>query len=255
MRRSGSVRAVTITVSIMMIVIIAVRFAFPSVFPGLFTAVARPFWRVEYSISSGQLDSVESLLAANQDLSRKLDESEVRSRSATELNSENDQLKALMGRASTTDRILAAVIAKPPFAPYDELLLDIGSDTGLIAGNMVYATGMIPIGRITDVLTHSSKVLLFSSPGQTFSVQIGGANVPATAVGQGGGQYSAELPRTTAVSQGDPVSIPSLKSNLYGIVSAVVSDPSEPFETILFAPPVNIYQLRWVLVEKSKHDQ
>jgi cell shape-determining protein MreC len=155
-----------------------------------------------------------------------------------------------MGRATTTDYVLAAVLQKPPLAAYDELVLDVGSDAALTTGNMVYASGNIPIGKVTEVLAHSSKVLLFSSPEQKFDVLVGSSNIPATAIGKGGGQYEVELPRGAQVSEGDNISIPSLKTNLYGIVSAIISNPSQPFEKILFSAPVNIYQLKWVYVEK-----
>ncbi len=233
------------------VLVVGVRFLFPNAFAGLFTAIARPFWRVEFSLSNGQLQSAEALLDANQDLLRKLDEANTRLQSASALIAENEQLKALMGRASTTDCILAAVLQKPPYAPYDELVLDVGANMGFAVGNIVYAANKVPIGKVSQVLGDSSKVLLFSSPGQTFNVLVGNANTPATAIGKGGGQYSAELPRSVAIARGDTVSIPSLKSNLYGVVNAVIADTSQPFQTILFSAPVNIYQLKWVLVEKS----
>ena len=246
-----SARGAAIIVLLLLLVIGAIRFLLPNTFAGLLTAIARPFWRVEYSISSGQLQSAEALLGANQELLRKLDDADVKLQSVSAVLADNEQLKSLMGRASTTDGVLAAVLKKPPYAPYDELILDAGSDMGFAMGDMVYASGNVPIGKISEVLAHSSKVLLFSSPGQTFNVLVGKSNVPAAAIGRGGGQYGAELPRTIDVSEGDFVSIPSLKSNLYGTINAVISDPSQPFETILFSAPVNIYQLRWVLVGKT----
>ncbi len=249
--RNRGKKLVLIIITSAVVIIIAARFLAPSVFAGFFTAIARPFWRVEFSLSSGQLQSAESLLGANQDLQRKLDEADVRLQSVSAIVAENEQLKSLMGRASTTDVVLAAVLKKPPFAPYDELVLDAGTDMGFVVGNIVYAAGRVPIGKVTDVLSDSSKVLLFSSPKQTFNVLVGRSDAPAIAIGRGGGQYSAELPRTVVIEKGNSVSIPSLKSNLYGIVNAVIANPSESFQTILFSAPVNIYQLKWVLVERK----
>jgi cell shape-determining protein MreC len=249
-RQSRNIKNTIFVIVVLIAVTSLTRLIFPSAFSGLSTAIARPFWRTQFSLANGQLESAEGLLAANQDLLRKLDEANTKLLSASMVIAENDQLKSMMGRASTTPHILAAVLKKPPLAPYDELVLDVGSDMDFTIGDMVYANGNIPIGKIRDVSVHSSKVLLFSSPGQTFNVLVGKMNIPATAIGRGGGQYSMELPRTTAVSEGDFVSIPSLRSNLYGIVGAVVADPSLPFETILFSAPVNIYQLKWVLVGK-----
>jgi hypothetical protein len=51
------------------------------------------------------------------------------------------------------------------------------------------------------------------------------------------------------VSEGDMVMSPTLNDKAFGVVTGVLSDPTQPFETVLFAPPVNVYQLRWVLVD------
>ncbi len=237
-------------VSVIIIVIFSVRFIFPNLFPSIFIAIARPFWRVEYSINSGQLRSVENLLNENQELQRKLDIQNIEQKSIQLYIDENQQLKSLMGRASTTQGILAAVIMRPPVSPYDEIFLDIGSDQGLQKDNIVYASRNVPIGKISEVYSHTSKVILFSSSGQSYSVLIGKNNTPATAIGLGGGQYSAELPRTSVVVRGDYVSIASVKASLYSTVDEIVADSSSPFETVLFSSPINIYELKWAYVEK-----
>ena len=77
---------------------------------------------------------------------------------------------------------------------------------------------------------------------------IGTERAAAVAVGRGGGQYEAQLSRDVKVVEGDVVVSPSLNDKAFGIVTGVLSDPTQPFETVLFAPPVNVYQLRWVLV-------
>jgi len=148
-------------------------------------------------------------------------------------------------------RILAAVLVRPPQAAYDELLIDIGADHGITPGSRVYAPGNILIGSTTDIFGQTSKVELFSSSGNTYSVLIGPSRIPATAVGRGGGQYQAEVPQASKINQGDTVSDSSISDAPFGIVSSVLANPADPFETVLFAPPVNIYQLRWVLVATS----
>ena len=144
---------------------------------------------------------------------------------------------------------LAAILVHPPFSVYDEFIIDAGADHGLSTTSLVYAPGGILIGRVADVMSQTSKVLLFSSPGERYEVMIGSGHAPATASGRGGGQYEAELPSNTSVSIGDFVLAPSLSDKAFGIVTSVANSPTMPFETVFFAPPVNIYQLRWVLVK------
>jgi len=245
-RRSRALIATIISVIVILGLIQAV---FPHAFPGLFTSIARPFWRTEFSITSGALRSPEALLAENESLKRDATAASAELANAQALQDENTDLKALLGRASTTPYILAAVLKRPPAAAYDEVIIDIGKDFGLSTTSTIYAPGNILIGRVTDVLAHSAKATLFSSPGERYDVFIGPSHAPSVAVGKGGGQYEAELPRAVMVSQGDAVVESSLNDKAFGVVTAVLTDPAQPFETILFAPPVNIYELRWVLVD------
>ncbi len=278
--RDARIRMIAIVCGVLVVIVATIELIAPRFLSGLFTAVVRPFWRVEFSVGSGSLDSPQALLAENEDLKRQLIAMSVENQSVQALQSDNAEFMAMLGRtiatttamttimassnalsASSTStsapaylkavpgRILAAVLVRPPFAPYDELVIDVGNDYGIPSGARVYAPGNILIGTTTDILGQTSTVILFSSPGETYPILIGPGHVPATAVGRGGGQYEAQVPQASKISQGDAVSDSSLSDAPFGIVSAVLADPANPFETVLFAPPVNIYQLRWVLVE------
>jgi cell shape-determining protein MreC len=148
--------------------------------------------------------------------------------------------------------MLAAVLKHPPLVPFDELIIDIGSEDGVAVGNKVYAVGNVIIGRVVDVLGNTSKVSLLSSPGESFSSIVGAGKISGTAFGRGGGQYEISLPRDTVVSIGDVVSVPSIDHQIVGIVSAIIKDPAEPFQKVIFIPPMNIYDARWVFVSKKK---
>jgi cell shape-determining protein MreC len=247
--RSGRKRAAGWVFAVLAAAVLVIYMFVPHFFPSLFTSMVRPFWRTELSIELGSLQSLESLLQENQYLKRQIADADARLQTIAATEAENQELKAILGRASTTPYILAAVLSHPPISVYDELVIDAGSDLGFTAGDTVYAPGNVPIGTISDVLGQTSKVTLFSSPGQKYQVQIGAAHAPATAVGRGGGQYEADIPRDAKVSAGDFVLAPSLNAKPFGVVVTVLADPAQPFETVLFAPPVNIYATRWVLVD------
>jgi cell shape-determining protein MreC len=259
------------------VIIIGIQLVVPHFLPAIFTTIARPFWRMEFSLGSGSLNSPQALLAENESLKLQLDNLNVRQQSVQAVINDNSELLALLGRpdasstlqvtniqsvtststASSTSIsylksmpgiILAAVLVQPPIISYDELLIDIGADHGIAPGSKVYAPGNVLIGTTTDIFSQTAKVKLFSSPGETYPVLIGPTHIPATAVGRGGGQYQAEVPQASKINQDDIVSDSSINDAPFGIVSAVLANPADPFETVLFAPPVNIYQLRWVLV-------
>lgn len=251
----------------------------PHFFPAIVTAVARPFWRVQFSVINGAIHSPEYLLERNQLLQSQIEEMQTRLDTMVAIELENRQLKELYGRSgyspidstvfgfeqSTSSpinieeefnnpdaRILAAVIKRPPFSIYDELVIDIGKDYELSTSSMVYSSGGVLIGKVVDVSSKTARVRLLSSPGETYEVLIGDSNTPATAFGRGGGQYDAQVSRDMNIKEGDFVMNPSLNDKPLGMVSAVLIDPAQPFKTILFAPPINIYQLRWVLVENRE---
>jgi len=295
-KRPGEKRNRTITMigSGIVIVVILIQLVVPHFLSSIFTTIARPFWRMEFSVASGSLDSPASLLAQNQALKIQLQTLMSQNASSDMVRSENSEILALFGRStavnssntssstilatgtqllSTTtltsdqtqtanhfslsdlvnpnNRVLAAVLVKPPLAPYDELVIDAGSDQGIIVGAKVYAPGNILIGTTTDVLGETSRVTLLSSPGQNYPVTIGANHISANAVGRGGGQYEAQIPQATAISVGDLVSDASLSDGTFGKVISILNNPADPFETVLFSVPINIYQLRFVLVDSS----
>lgn len=235
-----------------MLVFVFMQYFFPYFISSIFTSVATPFWRTEFAVKSGSLSSTQALLAENESLKRQLQELEEKTSISSAVLDENIDLKKLLGRTSTTTRILAAVLEKPPISLFDEYIIDIGSDHNLQIGDKVYASGNVLIGQVSLVLSHTAKVKLYSTSGEKYQVSIGRQHVPATALGIGGGQFEADVPRSANINEGDFVNIPSVENNVFGIVSAVVSNSTEAFSKVIFKPLVNIFELRWVMVEDKK---
>jgi rod shape-determining protein MreC len=237
------------------LVVIIIELAAPHAFPAFFGAIAKPFWRVETYTAVGGFKTQTQLLAENESLRRELADLRASYASSTLslLQSDNAELLRAMGRATTTPRhfVLGAVLARPSFVPYDGFIIDVGTDNGLSTTSQVYSVDKVLIGRIQELHGSTAKVLLYSSPRETYSVIIGPKRIPATAVGQGGGQYRASVPHGSGAQVGDFVSDSTLDGRPFGVVASVVTDPSDPFDTVLFAPPVNIYQTRFVLVDTS----
>lgn len=162
---------------------------------------------------------------------------------------ENESLKDLLGRKNIKQNIvLASILVKPPQIPYDSLIIDIGADQGLRVGAKVLATANTYIGEISEVLPHSAKVTLYSSPGQKLSVILGTNSVTAEAVGIGGGNFNIFLPREVEVKEGDVIVIPSITANVFGIVEKINFKETDSFQTVLFKSPVNISELNFVEV-------
>jgi cell shape-determining protein MreC len=277
-RNNRYIKPLQITV-VVIVVLIFVRLVVPSAFDSFFAAIFSPLWRMERSVSGDDF----SASANRADLSS-LVESQNSTDSVTLLQQENAELKALLGRTSTAGTlILAAVLKAPPLSAYDSLVIDLGSDENVKTGDKVFALAspivtvsttstaftttsatsspisststtevLTPIGTVAETSAASSKVSLFSSPGMKYSVEIGPDHIPATAIAQGGGMFEVQLAQGAHVNVGDTITIPDIETLTFGMVGAIVNDPTQPYMNVFFQEPVNIYQLRWVLVESDQ---
>ncbi len=68
---------------------------------------------------------------------------------------ENVSLKAMLNHPVKEKRIAAALITRPPFSPYDTFVLDLGSNSGIKVGDIVYAPN---ISISNDVGSSTSEV-------------------------------------------------------------------------------------------------
>lgn len=170
---------------------------------------------------------------------------------------ENLELKNRLGRVGTASVILAGVLLRPPAIPYDTLLVDAGEVEGVHAGDFVSAGGTTRIGTVGEVYAHTSRVILFSSPGQTYDALLHLAStthvVPISMQGQGSGSFMGQVPAGTPVKVGDSIIFPGIASSLAGSVSSVLFDPKQSFATLYARLPVDLLSLRFVEIEKDSY--
>ncbi len=143
------------------------------------------------------------------------------------LTEENNELRNLLSGTSTP-RIAAAVIARPPYTPYDTLIIDRGGDDGIVPFAPVYLGTNRALGYVENVTAHSAHVTLFSSPGTRSTVYVFGSNIFTNAYGEGGGVVRISVPQGIPLSVGSPVVLPSFGAGVIGIVDEVQSIPTEP---------------------------
>lgn len=157
------------------------------------------------------------------------------------------ELESQLGRTdSAAHTVLAGVVMRPPATPYDTLLVDAGSTHGVAEGALVFE-GSAAVGSVAQVYTTSSRVALFSSPGQILEGMLNGT-VPVSVEGQGGGSLIAIVPVDTSVAVGDSVTISGIASPLALRVWGVERREGESFKTIYFRAPVNPFQTRFVTI-------
>jgi len=239
------------------VVIFLLIFSFQSSREILFR-VASPFWSVRNSITSFFANDIElmrsksALITENDLLKTEIQNNKEDDLLAQALKNENNDLKNILNRKNTSQNgILATVLVKPFFSPYDTLIIDIGSADGISVGDQVIASGNIYIGSVVEVYEHTAKVVLYSSSGEKINILIGANTIEKEATGMGGGYFSIEAPTGSGIKIGDPIIVPSISQNIFSTVEKIDAKPTDSFETILFKSPVNISELQWVLVIPS----
>lgn len=191
----------------------------------------------------------QSLEEDNRSLKEKVRELESGILFCNILEEENNRLKEAFSRKEDQNYIIAFVISRPPKSPYDILIIDAGSENGIQNGMEISAYGNILIGYAVEVNQKTSKVKLVSFPKEEISAMLMDANVPAVAIGQGAGNFEIDLPKAVEVKEGDKVVTLGINPLLLGIVEKIISNPSDPFQKILFRLPINIQELNYVMVK------
>ncbi len=166
------------------------------------------------------------------------------------LSEENESLQHLLG-VTPGETLAASVIARPPYLPYDSVLIDRGEMHGVLEGAVVYYAKDAVIGYVSRVFPKSSLVTLFSNPGTRASVFVTGPNIFATAVGEGGGVIRIGIPQGISVLPGSAVLMPVLGGGVLGEIRHVNSLPTEPEQYAFVVADIPLQSLRLVAIRKD----
>lgn len=212
---------------------------------------AVPLWKAGDFVDNAAVpltsyfSSKSSLSSQNKELQTQIDAMVAKLADRDYLRDENLRLKNTFGRSISNKRIFAVVLSKPGQAPYDVLVIDVGKDQNVIVGQKVLFENVL-IGEISEVLEHSSKVVLYSSSEHTFPVFVGEKGLEAQVVGRGGGNYEIKMPRNSGTAIGEIIYVPHIEPRILGTVEKIESGPKDAFELLLFKSPVNFNTLRFV---------
>lgn len=221
-------------------------------FPDALLAVGTPFWGIGNAAASG-LSGVEAIFGNSSELTRERDQLAAENAALTATNqaltAQVTDLTRLVGSRTASDHgILAGVLARPPVAPYDTLLIDAGADAGVANGAFVYGPGGVPLGTVDAVTRTGARVTLFSNGGRQNDGWVGDSRIPVTLIGKGGGAFGATLPRGSAAKVGDIVYLPGPGALPIGTLVRIDTNPSSPRDTLFIQPSANLFSLTWVEV-------
>ena len=166
------------------------------------------------------------------------------------LRNENNRLRSLLG-ANATDRLAAAVVARPNQVPYDLLQLDRGSDHGIVVGAPVYIGEDRLLGLIADVGSTHSFVVLLTHPDFSATGFIEGANIIAAIDGVGGGVARVRVPQGVPLTVGDVVHVPSIEPGVFGRVVSVENRPTQPEQYGYITPDFPLSSIHLVSIGRE----
>ncbi len=224
------------------------------------SAVAAPLWRMGVALREGAARAVlymrfkGSLVAEIEKMRQVAAEQDALLVGYALAQAENQELKQLLGRKGSENRVAVALLVSPPRAPYDSFVLDAGTEAGVAEGDEILF-GNTVLGKVAAVTRKTATGQLFSTAGVATPVVIwrGGRNaVPAEAVGEGNGAFRITIPKETDIAVGDLVVMPGINPTQFGEVVEVLSTEADSFAVAFVRNPVNVSSLRFLEVRVSE---
>lgn len=227
----------------------------PAPVGGALRVVGLPFWHVKNFFAErnsnvyGFFRTKNSLISENDNLRGELGSLREKLIAYDALSSEHSKLLGEFGRSTTTRRVLATVLSRPPQSPYDVLILDIGSRDTVSVGDIIYGSGGIAMGVVSETSGRTSKADLFSKTGLETQAIVERTGLAITLRGLGGGSFEVQVPQEADIMENDTVIMPALETIMIGQVVEVESVVTSAFKRVLIQAPINISYVRFVFVE------
>jgi len=219
------------------------------------STVAYPFWKSKVYVGSkfstfkGLIKSRESLVETNIELKEELLRRKAKSLDLELLEAENENFRAMLGRADATSTLPAFILARPPKTGYDVFVVDRGGNAGVTIGRQVFFENIL-LGEVIEVSAQTSKIKLLSSGGTETEAFLGSQNLPITMMGRGGGNLVGLVSQEVKVTVGDVIMIPGENNKILGKVEEIERGPASAFKKIYARLPINLSELRWVSIEQ-----
>lgn len=164
-------------------------------------------------------------------------------------------ISALLGTTTPPEAgVVAGVVARPPTAAYDTLVLAAGTDAGVAAEMGAFGAGGMPLGFVTEVSRRYARVTLLSASGMVTDAWVGSARVPIILKGAGAGAFSASVPQGAGVVLGDLVYVAGPGAVPIGRVARVSEVSSDPIATLSIRPMTNPFTITWVALRDVGED-
>ncbi len=248
----------TIFVAVFFCLLFLLTYFFPQGVKNVFYFVSRPVFASRNFVANSVKNKIGYFAFKNDLIKKNIQlEDELTSYKLKEIDynivlKENEELKNLMGRSGTSNKVLSKILSKPPISPYDVFLIDVGLSNGFAKGDKVYLSGNIIIGTIVLVTTKTSLITLFSNGGQRQEATNTRTGTTYELTGRGGMNFQLEVPKEADIILGDVFEYPLLSPSIIGSVYYIDTNSQSSFKTIFLKIPGNVFSSKWVFVEKSQ---
>lgn len=205
-----------------------------------FTPVIKTYDKVSSSVllSLNIFKPKSNIVAENKVLKQRISELE------TEILNKEVLIGELSSSSQNSSEIVGTRVSSPisfsPRTPYDTLIIDIGSEDGVVAGAKAFISDRIQIGVVETVYPNKSIVRLYSSSGiKTEAVLLRTGEV-VELEGSGGGNFKLNLPTDFDIKEGDMfVSLGTHKS-LLAETRSINEDENSSLVSVILALPIKI---------------
>ncbi len=270
-KKSGNLRNILLFAVLAVLVIMALNLYQKQVrnfFYLISAPIQKTFWWAGDRVSDffETISEIKNLKKENEDLKSKIQSLTAENVSLKELKKENETLRIALnlGLEKEFKLTLTQVIGKD--ISQDSLIIDKGSDDGVLKGQPVITQEKILVGKINEVYKNFSKVQLSShkdisfdgkilAPYQTESFGAGSdAEIPGLVKGSGNFKIFFDLvPKEKEIKKGDLVVTTAAggifpEGLLVGEVKDVKKSDVEPFQKVEISPSFDINEINHLFV-------
>ena len=234
---------------VILIIFFVILFFFGVFFKNLIQGLSSPVLNLNSGIFSSlenlsaYLKSKKELQKINNELTEQNQDYKIQFLTLESLKKENEDLKSQLNFIDSNLKIVVAkIITKPPFSPYDTFVVN--SNDQIKKDQKVFYKKML-IGRVIEAYANTAIVKLYSSSDEKIPIQILGNEFEAE--GQGNLSFKIKLPKSLVVEKNSPV-YSSETGSILGVVQSINSNEASAFQDIYFKYPININDLDYVEV-------
>ncbi len=258
-KKGGNLRNILLFGILAILVIVALNF-FQKPVRNFFYLISAPiqktFWRAGDRVSDffETISDIKNLKKENEDLKLKIQSLLAENVQLLEFKKENETLRVALnlGLEKQFNLTFAEVIGKD--ISQDSLIIDKGSDDGILKGQPVISQEKNLVGKINEVYKNFSKVMLISNKDVSFDGKISDTGIYGLVKGNGNFKVFFDLvPKDKEIKKGDIIATAATggifpEGLLVGEIKEVKKLDVEPFQRAEISPSFDVKEINYLFI-------